>query len=89
MASHVSTCMSMEKSIKGEGNQFIEEESNKKERNEKKERRKKKSERERGGKGNQRFDSRNLSDQEVKSIYSMRATLQEVGILPNLVYFPP
>ena len=29
MASHVSTCMSMEKSIKGEGNQFVEEESNK------------------------------------------------------------
>ena len=33
-------------------------------------------------------DCQNLSDQEVKSIYSMRATLQEVGILPNLVYFP-
>ena len=36
MANHVSTCMSMEKSIKGEGNQFVEEERNKKERKEKK-----------------------------------------------------
>ena len=77
----------MEKSIKREGNQFVEEESNKKERKEKKERRKK--EREREGKGNWRFDGRNLSDQEVKSVYSMRATLQEVGILSTLVYFPP
>ena len=31
----------------------------------------------------------NSSDQEVKSINSTRATLQEVGILPSLVYFPP
>ena len=87
MASHVSACMSMEKSIKREGNQFVEEESNKKERKEKKERRKK--EREREGKGNWRFDGRNLSDQEVKSVYSMRATLKEVGVLSTLVYFPP
>ena len=46
MASHVSTCVSMEKSIKGEGNQFVEEESNKKEIKEKKKRRKKERERE-------------------------------------------
>ena len=32
---------------------------------------------------------RNSSDQEVKSVYSTRATLKEVGILPTLVYFPP
>ena len=34
-----------------------------------------------------RFNDRNSSDQEVKSIYVTRATLQEVGILPTLVYF--
>ena len=34
-----------------------------------------------------RFDDRNSSDQKVKSIYSMRATLQEIEILPPLVYF--
>ena len=31
------------------------------------------------------FNGRNSSDQEVKSVYSTRATLQEVGILPTLV----
>ena len=36
MASHVSTCMSMDKFIQRERNQFIEEERNKKERKEKK-----------------------------------------------------
>ena len=82
------------KSIKREGNQFVEEESNKKERKEKKEGRKKERkreerERERGGKGNRRSDGWNSSDQEVKSVYSTRDTLQEVGILPTLVYFPP
>ena len=46
-------------------------------------------ERERGRKGSRRFDSPNSSNQEVKSIYSTRATLHEVGILPTLVYFPP
>ena len=34
-------------------------------------------------------DDRNSSDQEVKSVYSTRATLQELGILPPLVYFHP
>ena len=34
-------------------------------------------------------DDRNSSDQEVKSVYSTRAMLQEVGILPPLVYFHP
>ena len=38
MASHVSTCMSMDKFIQRERNQFIEEERNKKERKEKKKR---------------------------------------------------
>ena len=46
-------------------------------------------ERERGRKGSRRSDGPNSSNQEVKSVYSMRATLQEVGILPTLVYFPP
>ena len=45
-------------------------------------------EKERGRKGSQRSDDRNSSDQEIKSIYSMRATLHEVRILPTLVYFP-
>ena len=81
--------MPMEKSIKGEGNQFVEEESNKKRRKEKKKRRKREREREeRGGKGNRHSDGRNSSDQEVMSVYSMRATLQEVWILPIFIYFP-
>ena len=46
-------------------------------------------ERERGRKGSRGFDGWNSSDQEEKSIYSMRATLQEVGILPTLIYFHP
>ena len=45
--------------------------------------------REKGRKGSRRFDSRNSSYQELKSVYSMRDTLQEKGILPTLVYFPP
>ena len=36
-------------------------------------------ERERREKGNRRSDSRNSSDEEVKSVFSTRATLQEVG----------
>ena len=84
----------MEKSIKGEANQFVEKETNKKEMKEKKKKKKKrermrKMERERGRKGNRRSDGRNLSDQEVKFVYSTRATLQQVRILPTLVYFPP
>ena len=61
--------MSMDKSIKGKGNQFVEEESNKKERKEKKKEREER-ERERGGKKNRCSDDRNLSNQEVT-----RATL--------------
>ena len=34
----------------------------------------------------QRSSSQNLSDQGVKSVYATRATLQEVYILPTLVY---
>ena len=34
-------------------------------------------------------DGRSLSSRELKFVYSMRATLQEVGILPILVYFHP
>ena len=49
MASHVSICMPMEKSIKGEGNQFVDE-RNQNERKEKKFRSKKEIERGRGGK---------------------------------------
>ena len=43
----------------------------------------------RGRKGNRRSEGRNSSDQKVKFVYSTRATLQEVGILPTLDYFPP
>ena len=35
------------------------------------------------------FKGRSSSGRELKSIYSTRATLQEVGILPPLVYFHP
>ena len=34
-------------------------------------------------------DGRNSSDQETKFVYSMKAALQEVGILPTLVSFYP
>ena len=87
------TCVHMHGTWDGykwDGDQFVEEDSNKKERKEKKKRRKKRRKGERnGGKGNRRSDGRNSSNQEVKSIYSMRDTLQEVRILPTLVYFPP
>ena len=43
-------------------------------------------ERERGRKGSRCSNDRNLSDQELKVVYSTRATLQEVGILPTFVY---
>ena len=36
-----------------------------------------------------RFDNQNSSNQGIKSFYAIRAMLQEVGILPTLVYFPP
>ena len=55
----------------------------------KKEREGEEREKERGRKGSQCFIGRNSSDQEVKSVYSTRVTLQEVGILPTLVYFHP
>ena len=35
------------------------------------------------------FDGRSPPAQELKSIYSMRAMLQDVGILPTWVYFHP
>ena len=38
-------------------------------------------------KGSRHSDGWNSSDQEVKSVYSTRTTLQEVEILPTLVYF--
>ena len=80
------------------GDQFVEERRSKKERRRKKrmerkerkkEREKEKKGRETGRKGNMRYDGRNSLDQEVKFVYSMRVTLQEVGILPTFVYFPP
>ena len=46
-------------------------------------------ERERGRKRSRRSDDRNSSDQEVKVVYSTRATFQEVVILPTLVSFHP
>ena len=81
------------------GDQFVEEGGNRKERrrekkkrkerNKEKEREGEESERERWRKGSRRSDSQNSSDQEVKTVYSTRATLQEVRILPTLVYFHP
>ena len=65
-----------------------------------KERRKvRKKERKRGRKGRkvgellpliyQCSESRSSSGRELKSVYVVRATLQEVGIFPPLVYFHP
>ena len=34
-----------------------------------------------------RSDGRSMSGRELKYVYSTRATLQVVGILPTLVYF--
>ena len=68
---------------KGKGKEKEKGEKGKKER----EREGEKRERKRGRKGSRHSDNRNSSDQEVKSVYSMRATLQEVEILPTLVYF--
>ena len=92
----------MEKGIYGVWELFVEAGRNKKENEgkkkgrgkERKEREEKKREREgeerekeRRRKGKRCFDGRNSSDQEVKSVYSTRAVLQEVGILSTLVYF--
>ena len=61
-----------------------------KEREEKKrEREGEERERERRRKGKRCFDGRNSSDQEVKSVYTMRVALQEVEILYTLVYLYP
>ena len=46
-------------------------------------------ERERRRKGKRCSDDRNLLEQEVKSVYSMRAALQEAGILSTFVSFYP
>ena len=46
-------------------------------------------ERERGRKGSRCSNGQNSLEQEVKAVYSMKAMLQEVGILPTLVYFHP
>ena len=59
-----------------------------KEREEKKrEREGEERERERRRKGKRCFDGQNSSDQEVKSVYTMRVALQEVEILHTFVYF--
>ena len=98
MESHVSPCMQAGRSIKGGGDQFIEEGKSRKERRRKKKRERKERKKEREGeerkrerrrKGSRRFDGLNLSDQKLNSVYSTRATFQEVGILPTLVYFHP
>ena len=66
---------------------------NKKQKKRKRERERKKKEKEKeesrrdSSPNFRRSDGRNSLDQEVKSIYLMRATLQEVGILPTWVYF--
>ena len=91
----------MENAINMVWDLFVEGGSNKKERKEKKRRGKERKEREekkraregeerekeRRRKGKQCSDGRNSSDQEIKSVYSTRAMLQEVGILPTLVSF--
>ena len=79
-------------------NQKIEE-TKREERREKEERRRRKGEKKEWGMKGKKIgcsssdlplsDGRNLSDQEVKFVYSMRAMLQEVGIPPPLVYFYP
>ena len=93
----------MEKAIYGVWELFVEAGSSKKEKEgekrrgkEKKEREGKKKEREgeemkkeRRRKGKRCSDDWNSSDQEVKSIYSMRVALREVWILPTLVSFYP
>ena len=64
-------------------------ERERKERNrgkEKRKRRRRKREKE-GEKGKRCSDGWNSSDQEAKSVYSTRAALQGVGILPTLVSF--
>ena len=63
---------------RSKGNQFVEEERNKKEMKGKKIKKEKKNEereKEIEGRGNRRSDVRNLSYQEVKFVYSTRATL--------------
>ena len=97
MASHVSPCIQVGRPIKVGGDQFVKVGKSRKEMRRKKEKREKgkkerkregeKRKRERGRKGSRRSDGWNSSDQKVNSVYSMRATFQEVGILPTLVYF--
>ena len=61
----------------------------KRERKKERERRKGKVDRRATSSGLSAFQRSKFIWQRVKSIYSMRATLQEVGILPTLVSFPP
>ena len=91
---HVSTCMSMEKSIKGEGRKSVrrggEQQKGKEGKKIKKKRDKKRRKGERKkGKRKFTFQRSKLVGPRSKVVYSTRATLQEVGILPTLVYFPP
>ena len=104
MACHVSTCMAHGEGYKygvgairrsreqqeGKGRKKKRRGKERKEREEKKRVREgEERERKRRRKGKRCSDSRNSSDQEVKSVYLTRATLQEVGILPILVSFYP
>ena len=76
------------------GRESVEKNKEKKEKKERK-RRRRKGERMRRGRKIRRllpliyrhFDSQNSSGRELKSVYSMRATFQEVGTLPTLAYF--
>ena len=94
----------MEKAIYGVWELFVEVGSSKKENEggkkrrgkERKEREEKKRERkgeemerEKRRRGKRCSDGQNSSDQEVKSVYSIRLALQEVEILPTLVSFYP
>ena len=86
-----------------EGGKKTEKERRRENERERKERNRRKENRERGRRkgeregekeiglslARRRSNGRDSSDQEVKSVYAMRAMLQEVGILRTLVYFPP
>ena len=90
----------MEKAIYGVWELFVEAGNSKKEnegkkkereRKERKRRKKKREKRERERRRKEKWcsDGRNSLDQEVKSVYSTRTALQEVGILSTLVSFYP
>ena len=92
---HVSRLCKVRGSESG-GNQFGKGKEREKGKREKRERRERRRKEERRGRRRtvsssdlRRSHSQNSLDQGVKSVYMTRATLQEVGIPPTFVYFPP